>query len=587
MMNTTTAALRAAVTALTLGTAGRAAIVHPRSTIPLLQCVLLCASDAGAPVIEGCSLDLSASTTLPGTASRGFRVAVDGRALKAAVAKLKAKEVELTDLGGSITLRSADGTGPTVKLATNSEAHDYPRVSPTAPAGVALSFPVEQFATDLGRLMTAMSKEETRYYLNGVFMHRTGDGQLAMATTDGHRLVRVSRPAPAGTETVADTIIPAEAVALLSRVTKKGEGDVALTFHGVRLAIEANGWRIVTKTVDGTFPDYTRVIPCHNEHRVTVDTAALAQDVEALTAHQTGRHRNFTLSAGDGWATGWAVDVDAGSAGAVLESAEGTTTGAETFASFNAAYFTASLGLVKGKATIAMQDYGAPVRFEYVDAPELTAVLMPMRNADRAYTRDDVARLNMTAVERFEDRAPGLVGVELASMRADLRRLTVAAIEEKARDAVRDGADAVEARRGARLAILARLEAMAGEPGRATAQLEHQPRGEFAGNFAGWAAWCDDMTRFWRFHASEARAAVMEAAAPVMDGNAAIMEAMQRRERRLRMVLEGRKAQLAAVGQALARSQDRNAVLQRRVASAGSSSLAAAIADTLALQNAA
>lgn len=559
MFTTATTALKVALTALTTGTKGRAAIIPAKSTLALLQCVLLTANPKGEPQLTGCDLDMMATTTLPGTASRGFRVAVNARDLKAAVADMPCAEVKLEYVGGAITVRSADGTGATSRVATAKHGEDFPTIPTGHDWAASFDLPAAQLWGDLDRLMVSCSDEETRYYLNGVFCHVTSDAKLRMVTTDGHRLTVIERDQPEGVAALPDIIMPAKASAFLTRILKKAEGSARVTATASRVRVKAGGWVLTSKAVDGTFPEYTRVIPQYNQHHVTVDAKALAGDIKAITAHQGNAHKAFTLSAGDGWATGWAMSAENGAAGAVLSSAGGTSTRETTHAAFNAGYLRDLLGQFKGEVTIELEDYGAPTRFTSPASPELTAVLMPMRVDHGAKLPEDIARLNMSAMERLEADGPAICNATLVSYRDRFAELVTAAI-----DSIADGD-----RHAARVIVMAKVESMRGEAGRYTAELESQPRGEFAGSFAAWSSWQTDMAPS---YAARRAARVTESVTPTSRE-----EALERRVRRLELVLAGRKAQLATVGQALAQSQARNSAMMRRLASAGTSPLAGAI----------
>ena len=561
MFTTTTAALKAALTALTTGTKGREALIGGKGSLAILRCVLLTAAPTGAPQLTGCDLDMMATTTLPGTASRGLRLAVDARDLKAAVADLPCAEVKLEDVGGAITVRSADGTGATLRLACQ-DVSDFPTIPHGSDWPASFDLPAAQLWHDLGRAMVSCSTEEYRYYLNGVLFHVTSDAKLRMVTTDGHRLTVIERDQPEGAAKLPDIILPSKAAAFLTRVLKKADGAARMMATASKAKVKAGGWILTSKLIDGTFPDYTRVIPQYNQHHVTADPKALAADIKALTSHQ-GTNKAFTLSAGDGWATGWANSAENGAAGAVLSSAGGTSTSETTFAAFNGDYLRDTLGQFKGEVTIDLEDYAAPTRFTSPTSPELTAVLMPIRVENYAIEPSDIARLNMSPMERLEEVGPSICTATLVSYRDRFSKLVTAAI-----DSIADGD-----RHAARVIVMAKVEAMREQPGRYTAQLERQPVGDYAGDYAGWHAWTADLARYWRFHAGEARAArVTENVTPT-----GREELLERRVRRLEAVLAGRKAQLATVGQALAQSQARNSAMRRRLASAGTSPLAGAI----------
>lgn len=586
MFTTTTKAMKATLTALTTGTKGEEAIIRAKSTISLIPCVLLTASAAGAPTLSACDLDMNVQTELPGTASRGFRMAIDARALKKAVSKFDCERITLEDVGGYVTIRSADGTGATVKLRGNERPADYPALDYASDTKASFTLPAAQLWGDLDRVQEAVSGEETRYYLRGVFSHvwresENGPASLRFVSTDGHRLVAITRELPEGAAAMPDIIMPAKLTAFLTRAMKKADGELSLRVSASKVAIEGNGGRIVSKLIDGTFPDYQRVIPHYNEHKVGGVAKSLVADIAMLTAHQANSHKNFTLSAGDDWATGWGRCADNGQAGAVLESLGGTSSGETVHASFNANYLTGVIGLIDGHVRLELADENAPMKVVSDTAPEFLAVIMPMRYSDHPHTPEDIARLNLSPVERFEEEAPALIGAQGFGYPEQLGKLASAAI-----NSITVNGD----RRTARTAILARMEEMAGERGRATIEAEGQPQGEFAGSFAAWSKAMKGLAT--RFAANKRRddarfaAQLADSTAGVTERVTAREEVLERRIRRLTAVLAGRKAQLSTVGQALAQSRARSAALRKGAAMAGASALAAAGREAIALEGA-
>lgn len=594
MISTTTAALKAALTMLTVGLGGRGPLIPTRSTIPVLSCCLLSVSETGVPFITGTDLDIQAVHDLPGAGTPGFAMVVDARALKAAVSNMKAATIELADLGGALAVRPAEGPGATVKLPAPFPAADFPRiVEPARDAWAAVfDVPASQLLADLARMQPFVSTEETRYYLNGVFWHLVDDRdgkRWRMAATDGHRLGRIDRPVPADAEHLPDVIIPAKAAAFMMRALK-GHGEIhpVIGVTPSKIELRTDGWKVLCKLIDGTFPDYSRVIPTMNDKRLAIQPKALASDIEAVTAHVGDRCRGVTLSAGEGWATVYARCATNGPAGAVIDSVVacdlGTDKGvpnAETWFGCNAAYLVDILSLFSTAETmLAIADDRAPLRFDAEGVPEFLAVLMPMRTGSGSMLPAAIASLNQTPVDAFEQALPALVafiakGGDTKQARRELGRLAHEAIEHLARPGER---------RRARLTVLRMIAQERNVVEHYTAELDHKPRT----TFALWSA----------YHAREAatyeaaRMARLAATAPAVGESndhselamlRAKVAALETRNRRLAAVAAGRKRQLSVVGEALAISRERCAKLTRRATIAGSSTLALAAAETAKL----
>ena len=583
-----TKAAKAALALLTGNNAQAGPVIMARPTIPILGHVLLSCGAAGI-TIAGSDLDISAECALPGEGTLGAVMCVEARTLKDALAKSKAVRVTLADLGGNrAALSSECGTGATIKLAALPPA-DFPKMQPQETC-VAWTAPAAQLAQDLARLSPCMSREETRYYLNGILMHiadERGEPRFRMAATDGHRLARIDREVPEGMAGLADTIVPRMACGLLGRVLgKKPDGDVRMTISASQVRFEFGGWVIRSKVVDGTYPDYSRAIPSGNQHEVAIDPCELSAEVESVTSHISDRVRGVTLTAGGGWGTLWACDVDSGPAGLITAAAVMTSNERDTdgktpdcvSAGVNAKYLVTMLAAFgKAQVTAHIYDASAPMLFKCADTPEFLGVLMPLRTDRGHVTPDDIRALTKTPVEALEEAAPSA---------GQYFGLKVRAAIDHQRGSM--GGD----RQAARLAILAKVESMRGEPGRASAILARCEA--LPGGFARWVGLANaiearaaDARRerpsgehMWQEAQDKAEVrlsakqletahARLSLAAAAQDNLESAVMRLETRNRRLVAVLAGRKRQLAAVGEALIISRERSARLSRQSAASG------------------
>lgn len=139
----------------------------------------------------------------------------------------------------------------------------------------------------------AMSDEETRYYLKGVYLHGAG-GRLTAVATDGHRMAVSPRSDAWGDGKGA--IVPRDAVkALLTALDKKGAGAVALEIYRDATRIVTDQWELQTRNVDGSFPDYTRVIPQDVGDFVDLDTGKTIAAVKRLHGLGDSRSRHIDI----------------------------------------------------------------------------------------------------------------------------------------------------------------------------------------------------------------------------------------------------------------------------------------------------
>jgi len=145
----------------------------------------------------------------------------------------------------------------------------------------------------------AISTEETRYYLNGVYMHvSTGDtGKvLRCVATDGHRLARIDAPLPEGADGMAGVIVPRKTVGELRKLLEDDDTSIAVSVSETKVRFATPAITLTSKVIDGTFPDYTRVIPTGNTKRLEVDASEFAKAVDRVATVSSERSRAVKLS---------------------------------------------------------------------------------------------------------------------------------------------------------------------------------------------------------------------------------------------------------------------------------------------------
>lgn len=219
----------------------------------------------------------------------------------------------------------------------------------------------------------AISTEETRYYLNGVYIHPGADGALLVAT-DGHRLskrwLRIDGSAPGG------VILPRKTVtALLAHLPK--DGDITLQANSSKIAITMPGVKLVSKLIDGTFPDYIRVIPQAGADKAEFDGKAIRAAIERVTVIAGERGRGVKFRFEDGQLQMTVNNPDAGSA----EESIAYDGRLQIETGFNGKYvLDAITHMPEGTLTLASADPSSPALLRADgDHEENLIVLMPMR----------------------------------------------------------------------------------------------------------------------------------------------------------------------------------------------------------------
>ena len=328
--------------------------IESRNSIPILANVLLAVED-GQLRLTGTDLDVEITTSLPVLDCQPGSVTVPGKML-ADIAKRATGDITLekdvASAGGRLTVASGRSRYKLDVL----PAEDFPSFS----AGKFDTTLELDLAALVAQCVHCISTDETRYYLAGVYLHAV-EGRLVAVATDGHRLMR--NVGPAG-DLNYGVILPRKLVGLLP----KSAVTVELSQNKVR--VTSGSTVITSKLIDGTFPDYVRVIPTGNSNVLTVDRQALMKAVERVAAVADDKSRAVKFAVGDVLRL---MLADKASDEVSIEfEGEPLETG------FNARYVNDMLGaLDEPSVRFALGDAGAPAVIK--GDGEWTGVLMPMR----------------------------------------------------------------------------------------------------------------------------------------------------------------------------------------------------------------
>src|SRR6185436_6268356 len=236
-------------------------------------------------------------------------------------------------------------------------------------------------ATDLkgiiDRTRFAISNEETRYYLNGIYFHAAKSGNtdvLRGVATDGHRLARVEVPLPKGAGDIPGVIVPRKTVGEVRKLLDESDGSVDIELSDTRIRFASASVTLVSKLIDGTFPDYERVIPTGNDKILNVPCKEFANAVDRVS---TKKSRAIKLAVAKGVVTLSATSPDAGSA---TEEIEVDYTAQALEIGFNSRYLLDITEQITGaEARFLMADAGSPTLVRDGADESALYVLMPMR----------------------------------------------------------------------------------------------------------------------------------------------------------------------------------------------------------------
>jgi DNA polymerase-3 subunit beta len=339
-------------------------VVESRNSIPILSTVRLVA-DGGKLTATATDMDIEIQSAIPAEAEEDGALCVSASLLDSIVKKLPPiQDVSLVEAAGTLTVKAGRYTSRLQVLPTE----DFPSFSAD---GFTANFEVD-LAAVVAPCKFAISTEETRYYLNGVYL--VGDETtLTAVATDGRRLSRHQ------TDSVAQfngVILPRKFVGLIPA------GVVTVDLSSTKVRVTSGETVITSKLIDGTFPDYQRVIPAGNDKVITFDTATMAKAAGRVAIVSSDRGRAVKLSFDrDAALEGRCVlAVNNPDSGSATEEVVVAYEGEPIEIGFNSSYLAELVGqFPAGDIHLALNDGGSPAVFTSEGAPGLLAVLMPMR----------------------------------------------------------------------------------------------------------------------------------------------------------------------------------------------------------------
>ncbi len=351
-------------------------VVERRTTIPILQNVLIEASE-GKVALRATDLDLEIVENIPAEVVRDGAVTVAAHTLHEIVRKLPdGAEVHLTaDGDGSVTVAA----GRSRFALSTLPKEDFPVMASSEFDRV---FSIE--AGTLRRLFDkarfAISTEETRYYLNGVYFHVAEEGGakvLRAVATDGHRLARIDASLPEGADGMSDVIVPRKTVAEMRKLLD-GDGEaIEVSVSETKICFASEDVRLTSKVIDGSFPDYSRVIPSGNTLKLELDAARFASAVDRVSTVSSERTRAVKLALD---ADRLVLSVNSPDTGSATEELEVTYSAEPIEIGFNARYLLEIAGQIDEKnAVFLFSDPGSPTLVREGDDTSAIYVVMPMR----------------------------------------------------------------------------------------------------------------------------------------------------------------------------------------------------------------
>ena len=350
--------------------------VEKRNTIPILSNVLMKAED-GVLSLSTTDMDMEINESVAAQTSESGATTAPAGTLFDIVKKLPDdSEIQITlDVSGNqMNVKSGRSNFKLSCLPVS----DFPELS-QGDMPTNFSVPANDLRALIDRTKFAMSTEETRYYLNGIYVHAAeNDGVkvLRAVATDGHRLARFEMPLPSGAENMPGVILPRKAVAELRKLVEEAGDVIQIGLSESKIRFNFDHIVLTSKLIDGTFPDYQRVIPQGNDKVVEVNPKSFSSAIDRVSTISDGKSRALKITLEGKTMTLSANSPEAGSATEDLE-----INGNDNMEiGFNARYLMDITSQIEGDGCrLTLADSASPTIIEDTGDNSSLYVLMPLR----------------------------------------------------------------------------------------------------------------------------------------------------------------------------------------------------------------
>lgn len=352
-------------------------VVERRNTIPILSNVQMDAS-GGKLRLTATDMDLAVVESVPATVAADGSTTAPAHTLYDIVRKLPEGaqvEMDASGEGDQLSLRAGRSRFTLQTLPTG----DFPQMT-SGDLPHRFKLPASELRSLIDRTRFAISTEETRYYLNGIYLHMAKKDNIEMlraVATDGHRLARVELPLPKGAAGIPGVIVPRKTINELRKLIEETGEDVEIALSDAKVRFAFDDVELISKLIDGTFPDYDRVIPTANDKALEVDCGDFAAAVDRVATISTEKSRAVKLRVENGVVTLTASSPESGTA---TEEIEVSYKQEPIEIGFNARYLLDIAQQIEGEtAQFSMADAASPTVIRDTDDPSALYVLMPMR----------------------------------------------------------------------------------------------------------------------------------------------------------------------------------------------------------------
>ncbi len=355
-------------------------IVEVRHTLPILSNIILEAKDDKL-ILSSTNLDIYCSDKIKAEVLKSGEVSVPAVTFFEIIKRLPSGSEVLMIMEedeNEITLTCGRSKFNLSTLKTD----DFPIIS-DSDLSTNFVLSADELIRIIDKTKFAVSNEETRYYLNGIFLHKAERNSiqfLRAVATDGHRLAQYDIPLPQGAEDITGIIIPKKTIYELRKVLDDANGDVSVSLNENKIKFSFNDLKVVSKVIDGTFPDYTKVIPQKNDKNFKTNNSDLKNAIDrvsAVAANEESKSKAIKFCIEN---NSLSLSVESQSKGSANETIDVNYGGDKVDIGFNSKYIIDICNEVDGdEISISLSDSISPAIILDKTDENLFFVLMPMR----------------------------------------------------------------------------------------------------------------------------------------------------------------------------------------------------------------
>ncbi len=355
-------------------------IVEVRHTLPILSNIILEAKDDKL-ILSSTNLDIYCSDKIKAEVLKSGEVSVSAVTFFEIIKRLPSgSEVLMIMEEGENEIRLTCGRSK-FNLSTL-KTDDFPIISDND-LSINFVLSAEELIRIIDKTKFAVSNEETRYYLNGIFLHKAERNSiqfLRAVATDGHRLAQYDIPLPQGADDITGIIIPKKTIYELRKVLDDANGDISVSLNENKIKFSFNDLKVVSKVIDGTFPDYTKVIPQKNDKNFKTNNSDLKNAIDrvsAVAANEESKSKAIKFCIEN---NSLSLSVESQSKGSANEMIDVNYCGDKVDIGFNSKYIIDICNEVDGdEISISLSDSISPAIILDKTDENLFFVLMPMR----------------------------------------------------------------------------------------------------------------------------------------------------------------------------------------------------------------